>query len=171
MDDEVGTHGKHGEGGSDVAGEATTCPPFKTGGDEGVKTTPKSMISSTKIMIPCQEIERMFYMHGVCGCTCMCVCPSRDKSQPGSILGLSSVTHQCHDVGEASPTSSCSQTLAHAQTHNTSSAPALLRLWGQSAYKRLRALAGHVTGVDRQIKRIKKAFSSCLCTMRLSPKH
>lgn len=129
------------------------------GGDEGVKITPESMISSTEIMIPRQEIERMFHMRGVCGCTCMCVCvcPSGDKSQPGSILGLSSVTHQCHDVGEASPMSSCSQTLAHAQTHDTSEALAPLRRRGQSAYKQLRALAGHVTGVDRQIKRIKKA--------------
>lgn len=121
MDNEVGNQG---EGGSDVAREAETCLLIQ-GGDEGVKITSKSMGSSTKIMIPCQEIERMFYMHGVCGCTCMCVCPSRDKSQPGSILGLSSVTHQCHDVGEASPTSSCSQTLAHAQR----TTPARLSRW------------------------------------------
>lgn len=74
MDDEVGTDRKHGEGDSDVAGEAETCPPFNTGGDEGVKITPKSMTSSTKIMIPCQEQSACFTcMVYVAAHACVCV--------------------------------------------------------------------------------------------------
>lgn len=108
-------------------------------------------------MILCGNKAEVLQALCMCVCTCVCVCVSAGvKSQPGSIWGRSIVTHQYHYVGEAFPVGSCSRTLVHPQTHNTSSAPHAWTLMGAVYRSKYETVTGHVTAVDRQSNRKKR---------------
>lgn len=104
-----------------------------------VRLTAKSMTADeNNDAVWKQSLSFICIMH-VCMHMYACVCPSGAESQPGSILRLSIVTHQYHDVGEAFRVGLCSHTLVHAQAHNTSAAPTLV-LWGHSSETQLQGL-------------------------------